>query len=104
MHVYRLDELSDRAVEGMWTLAYYFHEDRTPTHGYEATRQAAIQMAGATGLEPATFGVRGRPKADAINGRCNFSAAGNCPDSRRTDICALISSPIYAFLPVRIVW
>jgi hypothetical protein len=25
----------------MWTLAYGHHEDRTPTHGYEATRQAA---------------------------------------------------------------
>ena len=27
----------------MWTLAYGEHEDRTPTHGYEATRQAAMQ-------------------------------------------------------------
>jgi hypothetical protein len=27
----------------MWTLAYGEHENRTPTHGYEATRQAAIQ-------------------------------------------------------------
>jgi hypothetical protein len=27
----------------MWTLAYGDHEDRTPTHGYEATRQAAMQ-------------------------------------------------------------
>jgi hypothetical protein len=26
----------------MWTLAYGFHEDRTPTHGYEATREAAM--------------------------------------------------------------
>jgi hypothetical protein len=26
-----------------WTLAYGDHEDRTPTHGYEATRQAAVQ-------------------------------------------------------------
>jgi hypothetical protein len=25
------------------TLAYGDHEDRTPTHGYEATRQAAMQ-------------------------------------------------------------
>jgi hypothetical protein len=23
----------------MWTLAYGYHEDRTLTHGYEATRQ-----------------------------------------------------------------
>jgi hypothetical protein len=25
-----------------WTLAYWHHEDRTPTHGYEATREAAM--------------------------------------------------------------
>jgi hypothetical protein len=27
----------------MWTRAYGDHEDRTPTHGYESTRQAAMQ-------------------------------------------------------------
>jgi hypothetical protein len=27
----------------MWTLAYGDHEDRTPTHGYEATREAAMR-------------------------------------------------------------
>jgi hypothetical protein len=26
----------------MWTLAYPQHEDRTPTHGYKATREAAM--------------------------------------------------------------
>jgi hypothetical protein len=26
----------------MWTLLYGFHEDRAPTHGYEATREAAM--------------------------------------------------------------
>jgi len=26
----------------MWTLAYGHHEDRTPTHGYEPTREAAM--------------------------------------------------------------
>jgi predicted nucleotidyltransferase len=26
----------------MWTLAFGQHEDRTPTHGYEATREAAM--------------------------------------------------------------
>jgi len=28
---------------GMRTLAYGDHEDRTPTHGYEATRHGAMQ-------------------------------------------------------------
>jgi hypothetical protein len=27
----------------MWTLDYGGHEERTPTHGYEATREAATQ-------------------------------------------------------------
>jgi len=26
----------------MWTLAFGHHEDRTPTHGYERTREAAM--------------------------------------------------------------
>jgi hypothetical protein len=26
-----------------WTLAYGNHENRTPTHGYEATREGAMQ-------------------------------------------------------------
>jgi hypothetical protein len=26
----------------MWTLTYDHHEDRTPTHGYESTREAAM--------------------------------------------------------------
>ena len=27
----------------LWTLAYGQHEDRTPTHGHEPTREAAMQ-------------------------------------------------------------
>jgi hypothetical protein len=26
----------------MWTLIFGHHEDRSPTHGYEATREAAM--------------------------------------------------------------
>jgi hypothetical protein len=29
-------------VSWMWTLAFGHHEDRTPTHGYAATRETAI--------------------------------------------------------------
>jgi hypothetical protein len=50
------DVLADSAVGGrifktnaapvgmlwMWTLAFGHHEDRTPTHGYAATREAAM--------------------------------------------------------------
>jgi hypothetical protein len=28
----------------MWTLVFGHHEDRTPTHGYAATREAAMQL------------------------------------------------------------
>jgi hypothetical protein len=28
----------------MWTLAFGHHEDRMPTHGYEATREAAMAV------------------------------------------------------------
>jgi hypothetical protein len=34
---------SPEGTPWMWTLAYRDHEDRTPTHGYEATREAAMQ-------------------------------------------------------------
>jgi hypothetical protein len=30
------------ATSWMWTLAYGHHEDRTPRHGYAATREAAM--------------------------------------------------------------
>jgi hypothetical protein len=50
------DVLADGAVVGrsfktnavpvgtpwMWTLAFGHHEDRTPTHGYHATREAGM--------------------------------------------------------------
>jgi hypothetical protein len=26
----------------IWTLAFEYHEDRTPTHSYEPTREAAM--------------------------------------------------------------
>jgi hypothetical protein len=29
------------ASQWVWMLSYGHHEDRTPTHGYEATREAA---------------------------------------------------------------
>jgi len=72
----------------MWTLPVGRHEERAPTHGYEATRGArwrrsrrvggglakctGIQVPGATGLERATFGVTGRTKFNGINDSCNL--------------------------------
>jgi hypothetical protein len=34
---------SPRGTAWRWTLAYGEHEDRTPTHGCEPTREAAMQ-------------------------------------------------------------
>ena len=34
---------SPKGTPWMWTLAYGDHEDRRLTHGYEATREAAMQ-------------------------------------------------------------
>jgi hypothetical protein len=34
---------SPAGTHWMWTLAYGDHEERTLTHGYETTRQAAMQ-------------------------------------------------------------
>ena len=34
---------SPRGTAWRWTLAYGEHEDRTQTHGYEPTREAAMQ-------------------------------------------------------------
>jgi hypothetical protein len=55
----------------MWTLSYGEHEDRTPTHGYEPTREAAMQAfrqelasggrEGTTSTAPVAAGSLGRP-------------------------------------------
>jgi hypothetical protein len=33
---------SPEGTPSMWTLIFGYHEDRTPTHGYEPTREAAM--------------------------------------------------------------
>ena len=33
---------ADAQFPWVWTLTYGYHEDRTPTHGYEPTREAAM--------------------------------------------------------------
>ena len=36
---------SPAGTQWMWTLAFGPHEDRTPTHGYEPTREGAMETA-----------------------------------------------------------
>jgi hypothetical protein len=38
----------------MWTLAFWHHEDRTPTHGYAATRESAMAAFTKSWLETAS--------------------------------------------------
>jgi hypothetical protein len=37
-----LSNASPVGTPWMWTLTFGHHEDRTPTHGYESTREAAM--------------------------------------------------------------
>ena len=37
-----VSQAAPRDRQWMWTIAYGHHEDRTPTRGYEATREAAM--------------------------------------------------------------
>jgi hypothetical protein len=68
------DVLADGAVVGrimkvhaapvgspwMWTLAFGHHEDRTPIHGYETTREAAMAAFAREFGQQEQFGLRGR--------------------------------------------
>jgi hypothetical protein len=48
----------------MWRLAYGYHEDRTPTHGYAATREAATTaFAKKSGQRPRVFSTLSRGQA-----------------------------------------
>ena len=65
----------------MWTLICGYHEDRTPTHGYEATREAAMASAEDRG-NPVLRRDRHRPRrgrnscaGDAVNGRLGIRRA-----------------------------
>jgi hypothetical protein len=46
----------------MWTLAFGHHEDRSPTHGYEPTREAAMRCQG-TRSPASPIAVRAPPTA-----------------------------------------
>jgi hypothetical protein len=52
-------------------------------------------LAGATGLEPATFGVTGRTKANGISARCHLFRARSC---RKTAKVATAIRPILGLI------
>ena len=53
----------------MWTVSYGFHEDHTPTHGYEATREAGWRRS------PRVGGENSRATAGESPFRCGDSGA-----------------------------
>jgi hypothetical protein len=50
----------------MWSLAYGYHEDRTPTHGYAATREEAMQAFARSWHKRCECGRRGRDPGNEI--------------------------------------
>jgi hypothetical protein len=50
----------------MWTLAFWHYEDRTPTHGYAAAREAA--MAAFAKSRRWEAAARGKPSRQLGNG------------------------------------
>jgi hypothetical protein len=56
----------------MWTLAFGHHENRTPTHGYAATREAAMAafaLSGGVILEQIPLGLNRRDSQALVNER-----------------------------------
>ena len=51
----------------MWALAYGQHEDRTPTHGHEATREALSPRVGTAGLNWWGVGTPNNAPAEIVD-------------------------------------
>jgi hypothetical protein len=74
---------SVRSGRWTWTLAYGHHEDRTPTHGYAATRESAMRAFAFTGSTPAAT-------ANGVHGFHWFTVrapAGWDPASDEWEVC-----------------
>lgn len=71
----------------LWTLAYGQHEDRTPTHGYEATRKAAWRLSLRVGGENSRLGLdrafTHRSRCGASTRRSRFISTRSPPRSPR---------------------
>jgi hypothetical protein len=50
----------------LWTLAYGYHEDRTPTHGYEPTRKAAMATFAKSGRRSPARAWRSEPRIGGL--------------------------------------
>src|SRR5262249_16088662 len=95
------DVLADGAVVGcimkvhaapvgtpwMWTLASGHHEDRTPTHGYEPTREAAQAIASTPGsaLAATTSALRYNEDRRKLHLMDGWQASEACPADLRAE-------------------
>jgi hypothetical protein len=73
---------------GQQTLAFGYHEDRTPTHGYEATREAAIaafakSQAGDHPRDGAVGGDPERARRDVSSGAMRTCSSETVAAARR---------------------
>jgi hypothetical protein len=70
----------------MWTLSYGEHEDRTPTHGYEPTREAAMAAFARGELikRAAMSGIGGNP--EIICSFLSFTGSEPICDIGRTEM------------------
>jgi hypothetical protein len=57
----------------MWTLAFGQHEDRTPTHGYESTRGAAMAASRRVGGGNNSVCAGNRVRADRLIRTCKLA-------------------------------
>src|SRR5436305_1321028 len=74
----------------MWTLAFGHHEDRTPTHGYEPTRDAAMAAFAKSWRRTWTF-YAAPPERLAATEQRSLARRGNAKPSRRPERRMLIS-------------
>ena len=84
---------ADAQFPWVWTLTYGYHEDRTPTHGYEPTREAAMQaFAKSWHRETMPLARRPRfprraPRPEITYGR-DFAGAGCEPRKTTAETCS----------------
>src|SRR5262249_32265104 len=65
----------------MWTLPFGHHEDRSPTHGYAATREAAMAAPRAGGESKWNlWRVQVSCRARSVSAQLNFVGANPRPD------------------------
>src|SRR3979411_2419813 len=64
---------ADAQFPWVWALTYGYHKDRTPTHGYEAPREAAMQAVARSWHRECWTGMAGSASSTSVTGRSSSS-------------------------------